>query len=142
MTKPAGANVVDTIYMLCILTQCGMQDYASILLLKKKKKKNFTSFGQPTRLITCANHGNTATGISVAALRELLNPPAWFRSRPEQKSKVLIVRPAGSLTNFSSISSSSGTTDNVKQLKHMRTSAIGLQSSCQLSQIDMLGADS
>ena len=25
---------------------------------KKKKKKNFTSFGQPTRLITCANHGN------------------------------------------------------------------------------------
>ena len=26
---------------------------------KKKKKKNFTSFGQPTRLIACANHGNT-----------------------------------------------------------------------------------
>ena len=25
----------------------------------KKKKKNFTSFGQPTRLITCANNGNT-----------------------------------------------------------------------------------
>ena len=24
-----------------------------------KKKKNFSSFGQPTRLITCANHGNT-----------------------------------------------------------------------------------
>ena len=23
-----------------------------------KKKKNVTSFGQPTRLITCANHGN------------------------------------------------------------------------------------
>ena len=23
------------------------------------KKKNFTSFGQPTRLITGANHGNT-----------------------------------------------------------------------------------
>ena len=27
--------------------------------LQKKKKKNFTSFGQPTKLITCANHGNT-----------------------------------------------------------------------------------
>ena len=25
---------------------------------KKKRKKKFTSFGQPTRLITCANHGN------------------------------------------------------------------------------------
>ena len=25
---------------------------------KKKKKKDFTSFGQPTRLITCANQGN------------------------------------------------------------------------------------
>ena len=25
---------------------------------KKKKKKNLTSFGQPTKLITCANHGN------------------------------------------------------------------------------------
>ena len=23
-----------------------------------KKKKNFTSFGEPARLITCANHGN------------------------------------------------------------------------------------
>ena len=28
------------------------------------KKKNFTSFGQPTRLITCANHGNTAESLS------------------------------------------------------------------------------
>ena len=28
---------------------------------KKKKKKNFTSFGQPTRMITCANHGNNDT---------------------------------------------------------------------------------
>ena len=26
---------------------------------KKKKKNKFTSFGQPTRLITCANNGNT-----------------------------------------------------------------------------------
>ena len=26
--------------------------------LQKKKKKNFTSFCQPTRLITCANYGN------------------------------------------------------------------------------------
>ena len=25
---------------------------------KKKKKKDFTSFGQPTRLITCVKHGN------------------------------------------------------------------------------------
>ena len=25
---------------------------------KKKKKKSLTSFGQPTRLITCADHGN------------------------------------------------------------------------------------
>ena len=28
---------------------------------QQKKKKNFTSFGQPTRLITCANHGNNVT---------------------------------------------------------------------------------
>ena len=26
--------------------------------LHKKKKKNLTSFGQPTRLITCAKYGN------------------------------------------------------------------------------------
>ena len=27
-------------------------------LFQKKKKKDFTSFCQPTRLITCANYGN------------------------------------------------------------------------------------
>ena len=31
--------------------------------LSKKKKKSFTSFGQPTRLITCTNQGNTVICI-------------------------------------------------------------------------------
>ena len=29
----------------------------------KKKKTNFTSFGQPTKLITCANHSNNVTWL-------------------------------------------------------------------------------
>ena len=38
-----------------------LQDISLVVfryILKMHKKKNFTSFGQPTRLITCANHGN------------------------------------------------------------------------------------
>ena len=33
-------------------------DFDIYCRLHMKKKKNFTSRGQPTRLITCANHGN------------------------------------------------------------------------------------
>ena len=59
-------------YMIPIasVTNCTMQPYCLMpstlrtssscpAVLIPKKKKNFTSFGQPTRLITCANHGNT-----------------------------------------------------------------------------------
>ena len=35
----------------------------------KKKEKNFTRFGQPIELITCANHGGTV--ISVWSLNSL-----------------------------------------------------------------------
>ena len=38
---------------------CEAFNAAYVFSPQKKKKKNFTSFGQPTRLITCANHGNT-----------------------------------------------------------------------------------
>ena len=49
--------------------------YLCKVTMLKKKNKNFTTFGQPTRLITCANHGNNVICSEVETVYDVvLNP--------------------------------------------------------------------
>ena len=50
----------------------------------EKKKQKFSSFGQPTRLITCANHGNIII---------FMNSDSWYRyySTPSSEKVMTVV---------------------------------------------------